>query len=273
LQRLDACSRHPAFGALNGSSQIQHFLIRQRPAPGHSAATFILRFVLRELCVQGFSRRVANSASARGCGGTAATCLSTDAGFNFNTIRSSIDFRLGFRTPTAYFNCQNPELPGPGIGGELYPRGVKSSADDRTTVQLTIRTGEPFWENYDHADAPLHFDQFAARAHGNFGSTTIELEHVDPNDNVVNENYTAFPVPWRWCSPELTGYTPPEGGTWRMRFEQGQFYDPSIPQNLSSDAGYRDYYDLVSHIQSAQGYLNGQGRCAIQRHFPFRTER
>src|ERR1700687_1203355 len=61
--------------------------------------------------------------------GTPATCLSTDAGFNFTSVHTTVTFRLGFRTPTTYINCQNALLPGPGIGAEPYPRGVQAVSD------------------------------------------------------------------------------------------------------------------------------------------------
>jgi len=194
--------------------------------------------------------------------GTASTCMSTDGTFPFAPpFQTTIKFKLGFKTPTTYMNCVNPDLPGPGIGSEEHPRGVQASLDDQIIAQLTFRTEQLFWENYDSQQVPLHFDQFAAVAReGLDHSWSVTLERT------VLENYTAFPVPWRFCSPDLTGYAPPDSNP-RMDFEQGRLYNPALTQSLSSTTAYRDYYDLASHIQSAQGYLNARGRCAIQRHF------
>jgi hypothetical protein len=201
--------------------------------------------------------------------GSAPTCVSTDAGFNFATINMPLSFSLGFRTPATYFNCQNPQLPDSGIGGEPYPRGVIASSDARTTVQLTLRTDQTFSEDYERADAPIHFDQFSAAAYSSFFGRSVQLEDAGYHPFTVGLNYTAFPVPWRWCSPELTGYQPPDNNPWMdFRGQAGRSYQPTLSQNLCSDAGYRDYYDLVSNIQSAQGYLNGRGRCTLRRHFP-----
>jgi hypothetical protein len=218
-----------------------------------------------QMRLRGYSVWYRGRANWRGSG---PTCQSTDAGFNFATINMPLDFSLGLRTPATYFNCQNPLLPGPGIGGEPYPRGVVASSDARTTVQLTLRTDQTFSEDYRRADAPIHFDQFSAAAYSSFFGRSVQLEDAGYHRFTVGLNYTAFPVPWRWCSPELTGYQPPDNNPWMdFQGQAGRSYDPTLTQNLCSDAGYRDYYDLVSNIQSAQGYLNGPGRCALVRHF------
>jgi hypothetical protein len=204
--------------------------------------------------------------------GTPESCTSTDSQFDFTRVPTAVTFKLGFRTPTTYLNCQNPDLPGSGIGSEPHPRGVKVSSVAQTVVQLTVRADQLFWENYDGADAPLHFDQLAIAARRSLSGPWVlgPAEEDRPGrGGIVNQNYTAFGVPWRWCRGDLTGYTPPDNNT-RMDFEGGQFYDPTLPRNLMSTTSYRDYYDLASHIQSGQGYLNGRGRCAVQRQFPSR---
>jgi len=187
------------------------------------------------------------------------SCQSTDPSFDFSTIPTRVTFRLGWRTPTAVINCQNPSLPGPGIGGEEHPRGVQFSSSRQIITQLTIHTDHPFWENFDSDGPPAHFDQFAAVAQRQpDGSYLVNLE------NTYRENYTAFPVPWRWCTPD---YTPPDQLT-RMDFEGGRYYDPTLSDPLSSFTSFRDYYDLTSHVQSSQGHLNSNGLCALQRGFP-----
>jgi hypothetical protein len=202
--------------------------------------------------------------------GMSASCQSTDPSFDFSTVPTRIrSFLLGFRTPTLYMNCQNPDLPGGGIGTEAHPRGVKVSTGEQIDVQLTLKVDQLFWENYDREDPPLHFDQFAVAARLSLGSYSIRHAEDPIPGGIVNQNYTAFTVPWRWCRSDLTGYGPPDNNS-RMDFESGQFYDPSLPRNLMSNTSYRDYYDLASHLQSGQGYLNGRGRCAVQRGFSSR---
>ncbi len=209
--------------------------------------------------------------------GTVETCPSTDGQFDFSPpqqardgrIPRSVMFRLGFKTPTRYLNCQNPDLPGGGIGSEEHPRGVMAASASETVVQLTVRADQLFWENYDGADAPLHFDQFAIAARralsGPYRLSATEDQVGD--GGILLQNYTAFAVPWRSCSP--SGYTPPDQNT-RMGFQHRLFYDPSLTTSLSSTESYHDYYDLASHIQSGQGYLGARGRCAVQRQFPSR---
>ena len=207
------------------------------------------------------------------------SCVSTDPSFDWRpappvdggTVPREVTFKIGFQTGTTYMNCQNPDFPGPGIGGEAHPRGVKATSEAETAVQLTLRMDQPFWENSDGADAGLHFDQFAVAARRLLTRYQLQpLEARVRDGGIVDQNYTAFAVPWRWCRGDLTGYRPPDQLT-RMDFEGGLYYDPSLPdQRLSSSTHYRDYYDLASHIQSGQGYLGARGHCAVQRHFPSR---
>ena len=76
--------------------------------------------------------------------GTASTCSNTDPAFDFSTIPTQVRFRLGWRTPTSYVNCQNPSLPGPGVGGEEHPRGVIVSPSTQIVSQMTVHTDHPF---------------------------------------------------------------------------------------------------------------------------------
>jgi hypothetical protein len=195
--------------------------------------------------------------------GTAATCSTTDPSFSFANFPTQVRFRLGWKTPTSAINCQNPSLPGPGIGGEEHPRGVIVSPSTQIVSQMTIHTDHPFWENFDSDGPPAHFDQIAAVARRQGDVWGVLLE------DTFFENYTAFPVPWRWCRADLTGYVPPDQLT-RMDFELGRYYDPSLPGPLSSYTSYRDYYDLTSHGIGSQAHLNANGLCAVQRGYPSR---
>jgi len=192
--------------------------------------------------------------------GTPSTCSTTDPSFSFANFPTQVRFRLGWKTPTSAINCQNPSLPGPGIGGEEHPRGVIVSPSTQIVSQLTIHTDHPFWENFDSDGPPAHFDQIAAVARPQGDVWGVLLE------DTFFENYTAFPVPWRWCRADLTGFVPPDQLP-RMDFEQGRFYDPSLTQPLSSTTSFRDYYDLTSHVIGSQEHLNSNGLCAVQRHY------
>jgi hypothetical protein len=196
--------------------------------------------------------------------GTPQTCASTDPTFDFSTVPTLVNFKLGWKTPTNYTNCQNPSLPGPGVGGEDHPRGLIVSPSQQIIAQLTIHTDHSFWENFDSDGPPAHFDQFAVVAR-----RQPDLSYLVQLEDTFLENYTAFPVPWRYCRTDLTGYIPPDTLP-RMRFEQGRFYDPTLTQPLSSYTSFRDYYDFTSHVQSSQGHLNANGLCFNDRQFPSR---
>jgi hypothetical protein len=196
--------------------------------------------------------------------GAAATCTSTDPTFDFSTVPTSVSFRLGFKTPTSYVNCQDPDLTGQGLAGEDHPRGVQVQANAQITAQVTVHTDHPLWENYDSDGPPIHFDQLASVAKQQpDGTYLVTLE------DTMGENWTAFPTPWRACSSDLTMYAPPDMNK-RMDFEPTKLnlYHPQLPGELTSSTGFRDYYDFASHVQSTQGHLNSDGLCAVERHFP-----
>jgi hypothetical protein len=192
-------------------------------------------------------------------GGT--SCQTTDPSFSWANFPTQVRFELGWKTPTSAINCQNPSLPGPGIGGETNPRGIIVSPTSQLVAQLTFHTDHPFWENFDSDGPPAHFDQLAAVARRQGTSWGVVLE------DTFYENYTAFPVPWRWCRSDLTGYVPPDTLT-RMRFERGLYYDPTLTAPLSSYTSFRDYYDFTSHIIGSAVHLNANGLCAVQRGYP-----
>jgi hypothetical protein len=203
---------------------------------------------------------------------TAATC--SDPAFSFTGYANGSDtpfagtppkvkFYLGYKTPTSYINCQNPDISGSGVNGEDHPRGLQVKSNQQIVAQLTVHTDHPLWENYDSDGPPIHFDQMAAVAKKQAdGSYLVQLE------DTIGENWTAFAVPWRYCDKAVSQYTPPDSDA-RMDFEgmHLNLYDPALTSNLASTTKFRDYYDLTSHIQSTQGHLNSNGLCALQRHF------
>ena len=193
----------------------------------------------------------------------APACTSSDSTntFDFTKLPRVVNFRLGFKTPTTYINCQNPDNdPAKGIGGEDHERGVQVKANDTVIAQVTVHTDHPFWESIVH-DSPAHFDQLAALAtmdaSGNFNVTMQQTVGVD---------YTAFkfgslPLPWRACA---AGYTVPNQNP------QMGFDSQTIPHNPVGDpaTSMRDYFDYMYYNQSTQGHLNSDGLCFVQRHYP-----
>jgi hypothetical protein len=172
-----------------------------------------------------------------------------------------VHFRFGFKSPTTYVNCQNPDDdPAPGLNGEDHQRGVQVKANDTVIAQVTVHTDHPFWESFTH-DTPAHFDQLAALAKMDAsGSWNVTL------DDTRNVSFTAFKsgatkLPWRAC---LSGYTPPNNDD-PMGFDSLTIpYDPSGDPSMVM----RDYYDYMTYDQSTQGHLNSDGLCFVARHYP-----
>jgi|JI9StandDraft_1071089.scaffolds.fasta_scaffold04622_6 hypothetical protein len=189
-------------------------------------------------------------------------CTSTNPAYDFSALPKVVKFRFGFRSPTSYVNCQNPDTaPAQPFAGEEYQRGVQAKLNAMTIAQATIHTDHPFWEGIEH-DSPAHFDPFAAYAKkdatGNYVVTLEDLKGV---------NYTAFKdpagkaIPWRSC---LASYTPPNNSQTMGFDSQGIPYSATG----SPTSVLRDYYDYLTYNQSTQGHLNADGICAVKRNYP-----
>ena len=186
-------------------------------------------------------------------------CTSTVPSFDFSQLPTTVHFRLGFKTPTSYLNCQNPDNdPAEALGTEEHQRGVQVKANQTVVAQVTVHTDHPFWESITH-DTPMHFDQLAAIATTTPSGSTVALS------NAVGVDYTAFtfkgqPLPWRKC---LTDFTPPSSNT------QVSFDSLTIPHNPSGDpaTSMRDYADYMTYNQSTEGHLNSDGLCFVQRSY------
>jgi len=188
------------------------------------------------------------------------TCTSTNSTFDFTKLPAVVNFRFGFKSPTTYINCQNPDNdPAKALGDEEHQRGVQVAANQTVVAQVTIHTDHPFWESFTH-DTPAHFDQLAALAvkdaQGNYNLTL---------DNTVGVNYTAFtfganPLPWRSC---LSTYTPPNNNP------QMGFDSLTIPYSPTGDpaTSMHDYHDYMTYEQSTQGHLNSDGLCFVKRNY------
>lgn len=190
-----------------------------------------------------------------------ANCTATDSSYDFTKLPGKVKFKLGFKSPTSYVNCQNPDNdPAKPLGDEEHQRGVQIKANTATIAQATVHTDHPFWESPLH-DSPAHFDPLAAHASEAGGSFVVTME------DLANVDFTAFkdelgkPLSWRSCDPS---YTPPDNSP-VMHFDtQGIPYDPAGDPKRT----LRDFADYVTYNQSTQGHLNSDGLCYVKRNYP-----
>ena len=200
-----------------------------------------------------------------GTGGAACTSP-PGSSFDFTTLPQVVNFKLGFKTPTTYLNCQNPDNdPALGIGGEKHQRGIQVQGNNTVVAQVTVHTDHPFWESFVH-DSPAHFDQLAALAtkdaSGNYNVTMQATLGVD----YTHFKFGSADLAWRSCVPT--------GGQGQYNFPNQNpymgFVSGNIPHNPSGDptTSIRDYNDYMYYNQSTQGHLNSDGLCFVQRHYP-----
>ncbi|MEO7037203.1 MAG: hypothetical protein ABI548_24835 [Polyangiaceae bacterium] len=189
------------------------------------------------------------------------SCSPSDPSFDFGKLPTVVNFRFGFKSPTTYINCQNPDNdPAQGLGDEEHERGIQVKDNATVTAQVTVHTDHPFWESFTH-DTPAHFDQLAALAvKDSQGAYNVSVA------DAVDVNYTAFKfgeaaLPWRSCLPT---YTPPNSNP------QMGFDSLTVPFNPAGDPAsvMRDYADYLTYDQSTQGHLNSDGLCFVDRHYP-----
>ena len=170
----------------------------------------------------------------------------------FARLPTTVDFQLGFKSPTRYGNCQNPDNDPaePLSHNEEHQRGIYAFANKASIAQLTIHTDHPFWDSLVH-DSPMHFDQIAARYTGVKGTPKARVEDFAGVDYTYFTDTDGNALPWRNCRGLL--YTPPDNFT--MHFD---------PQGHS----LVDYQTFMVYNQSTQGHLNSDGLCWIDRHYP-----
>jgi hypothetical protein len=188
-------------------------------------------------------------------------CTSTNPGYDFAALPTEVKFKLGFKSPTTYVNCQNPDNdPAAAAGDEEHQRGVQVKSNTTTIAQATIHTDHPFWESFQH-DTPAHFDQLAAQAKKADGGFTVTMDDTKGVDFTGFKDAAGDWLPWRSCDPS---YTPPDNAK-GMHFDAvGIAYDPTgDPSQVM-----RDYLDFMTYDQSTQGHLNSDGLCFVKRHYP-----
>lgn len=175
----------------------------------------------------------------------------TPENVEFAQLPKNVDFRLGFRSPSSYLNCQNPDNDPakPLNDNEEHLRGVQPVSNKAVTVQLTIHTDHPFWDSPMH-DSPLHFDQIAAQYVGMSNTPTARVEDLAGVDFTHFTDPAGKALPWRNCRGSF--YTPPDSFT--MHF---------------NPAGHAlvDYEAFMIYNQSTSGHLNSDGLCSVKRNF------
>lgn len=183
-------------------------------------------------------------------------CKTSDDTYDFKALPKSVKFRLGFKTPVSYENCQNTDLHGKAFDGEEAQRGVQVSDQGDTIAQITVHVDHPFWNTVDHDAAELYFDQMAAAASAD---GTLVIDDLAKLDFTSFKDKNGKDLPWRSC----IATKPVKQGV--RRFDSG-----SVPVNPSAspDAALRSYEDFVVYQQSTQGHLNADGLCAVKRNFP-----
>jgi len=184
----------------------------------------------------------------------------------------TVSFRLCFKSPTSYVNCQNPDNdPAKALAGEEHERGIAFEASRSVVGQVTIHTDHPFWDSVLH-DSPAHFDQFAARVVPLAGDGGAETDAaaaptvtLDMTMGVDYRGYTdsnGNALKWRYCMDPPTDV--------HAQLTGAMAFDPqSVPHATGTDrtTGLLDYYDFATYDQSTQGHLNSDGLCALQRHY------
>jgi hypothetical protein len=201
----------------------------------------------------------------------------------------TVNFRLCFKSPTSYVNCQNPDNdPAKPLAGEEHERGIAFEASKSVVGQVTIHTDHPFWDSVLH-DSPAHFDQFAARvvppvvdggmstdaatdgATSDGAAAATATDSTTPTvtlDMTMGVDYRSYtdsngnPLKWRYCMDPPTDV--------HAQLTGAMAFDPqSVPHATGTDrtTGLLDYYDFATYDQSTQGHLNSDGLCALQRHY------
>jgi hypothetical protein len=179
-----------------------------------------------------------------------------------------VSFRLCFRSPTTYVNCQNPDNdPAMAFDGEEHERGIAFKSSEYVIGQVTVHTDHPFWDSVLH-DSPAHFDQFAARVAGQDagpegGAPTVTVDMTQGVDYTAYTDALGNRLDWRYCiAPDTSVHAQLMGP---------MAFDPqAVPACPSGDpaTGLCDYRDFTTYDQSTQGHLNSDGLCFVRRLYP-----
>lgn len=206
----------------------------------------------QSMVAKGFTVLLQGTATFKGT-----SCRQTVAGYDFGRLPKVVKFSFGFKTPTSYKNCANPELSG------ADARGVQVKSNGETVAQITFHLDHPFWEALEE-DAPLRWDAIAARKSVATGAGPASVEVTEAD--LMGLDYRDFKdaqgtaLPWRYCGPMEA--TERVAGT--VKYETG-----SVPYNASGGAaGLKDFYDYASYNLSTFGHMNNDGICYPARNYP-----
>jgi hypothetical protein len=186
-------------------------------------------------------------------------CESSEPAYDFDRLPKKVPFKLAFRTPSSFLNCQNQENQGQALEDEEFQRGVAVRANDSALAQITLHL-EHVWFSATEHDPSLRFDQLAARLVGKPEGTVVTLDDLAGVDPTAFTDADGEPLPFRSCD----GSALPPGE--QLRFENGSV---PVDPGASPSRALRDYRDFIAYVQSTQGHLNsGEGLCFVERHFP-----
>jgi hypothetical protein len=198
-------------------------------------------------------------------GGTVAGYTDCNSDPEYAAWPNTVNFRLCFKSPTTYVNCQNPDNdPAMPFPNEEHERGIAFKGDQSIVGQVTIHTDHPFWDSVLH-DSPAHFDQFAARVVGQDAETapTATVEMTRGVDYTSVADALGRKLKWRYCIAPPTDV--------HAQFNGAMAFDPeSVPHCTANDpsTGLCDYEDFATYDQSTQGHLNSDGLCFVKRNYP-----
>ncbi|MEJ7733354.1 MAG: hypothetical protein WKG00_29680 [Polyangiaceae bacterium] len=188
-----------------------------------------------------------------------AACETSDETYDFAALPTSVPFKLGFKTPTSYLNCQNQDNDGDAFADEEYQRGIAVPENQAATAQMTLHLEHAFYGDVEHEPA-IWFTQMAAQLVGQPAGTAVMTEDLVGIDPTAITDGAGASLPWRVCD----GSALPASD--QMGFETG-----TVPVDPSKPAGeaLRDYYDYTSYVLSTLGHLNGgEGLCYVKRNYP-----
>jgi len=193
------------------------------------------------------------------------TCNMDVGSVQYSKWPTTVNFRLCFKSPTTYVNCQNPDNdPAAAFPNEEHERGIAFKGSQSVIGQITVHTDHPFWDSVLH-DTPAHFDQFAARVVGQDAGAapTVTLEMTEGVDYTAYSDALGNKLNWRYCIAPPTNVHP--------KFNGAMAFDPqNVPacSGANPATGICDYHDFTTYNQSTQGHLNSDGLCFVKRNYP-----
>ena len=188
-----------------------------------------------------------------------------------DALPREVAFRLCFKAPADYVNCQNPDNdPASPLGGEAHLRGLAFKDNAFVVGQATIHTDHSFWSSVEE-DSPAVFDGLAAAAqttapdpdHQDSGAplrATLTMQDLEKRDYQSVRSPNGAPLPWRNCVG--ADYAPAIGNV--------SYFSGSV-QNVGPSGnprtGLRHLADYVTYTTSTQGHMNADGLCFVKRNY------